>query len=146
MNSDSHLDKNLYEFIVTTLTHVPGLSLELVEEKNKEDQAYGFKTTSFVFRMNNSSTSLRLHITHHKNGEYSFFSSFVRSQEMHFSFNSYLRFIQSADFAAVSITKSMRLEDYLGILLKYLQKDDLKKVVSGEEWIEVPFDWESIGR
>ena len=26
-NSDSHLDKHLYEFIVTTLTHVPGLSL-----------------------------------------------------------------------------------------------------------------------
>jgi hypothetical protein len=146
MNNELQLDQALNDLTIKALTYIPGLPLELVSMASEKSQSFGFKSFRFNFCMIDSPVTLKFSIAQFEDLEYSYQTTFVKSPKVYFSFADYLKYIHSPDFSAVSRSKSMRLENYLAILLKYLQQDDLKKVVTGEEWIEVPFDWESIGR
>lgn len=70
-----------------------------------------------------------------------------------FRFESYLRHKNSMELADLDKylhhpdpnVQNLFLPNFLGVVRKYL-KGDLKGVMLGLKWINVPFDWEAVGR
>lgn len=144
--------EKIHKTILDAFLGLPELGLELVDIEINESKDLGTKSWRYVFCKNGSLVQIKLFLLYPSS--YACSLMIVLDSEKYFSFDDYLTYIKSDELKKMDefyykVTdpdlRAVFLNEYLDLARKYLTTN-LKKVARGEEWIDVPFDWESVGR
>lgn len=150
MNITPTPDKEIHNQIIA-LPDLVSFSLRLNELIVSQNEDFGMISWEYVFQSDNSSVMLKVDFTSFKKGKVTCQCLLSRNGMEYFLFDNYLKFLRNDELLNLKQTISENMDSplfvksFLEILVLHLETG-LKKVVTGQEWIEVPFDWERVGR
>ena len=149
---ETYPDPKIHQTIMDTFVNVPDLELKLVKIEVGTNISANERSWRYTFSKEGSATNVTFSLLYP-----SYFGCscmFVKEPTVYFAFSDYLKKIKDDEVknlsefyhrAADPELRTLFFYDYLKVVQKHLTSD-LKNVARGEEWIEVPFDWEVVGR
>lgn len=150
MNINPTPDELIHNLIIGLETSTT-MSLRLIHMEPKLNENFGFKSWEYRFKVDESPVFLEV-VYSVINSDKVFCQCIIsKNEKTYFSFSDYMTFIKDSELSKLETDNQVSFEpaNYVRGFLNLLKKQlvtGLNKVVTGEVWIDVPFDWKKAGR
>lgn len=149
MNLPSYPIHEISESILKVFKNA-NLGLELISCTNRGKTSKVLNAEKWVFVFGTASSPICLEFSVGHPDFYQCNLTFVKDIENHFLLSSYLQMLtdDSHDKLAeeyarnkTSDSKEKFFHGYLKLIEDYLTHDEIRMIIKGEKWINVPFEW-----